>query len=198
MRRLVDGLAGWATYHQACGAGTHYDEHLFYQHIRAIAQGRNWQVKEQQPIDYQMARKRRGAPSSVDFVFFRRPGNQWSRKGLVFVEIKYLRGDNPSQDIANIRKDIDKLRSLQPNDLVSPPDVTECGSPARFLFVLAQGSGLAATIKLKSRDNRDLITLLRKARRGGYKSLYHAQGDTHLESGLEWHAFAIGSARWPK
>jgi hypothetical protein len=196
MRRLVDGLAGWATYHQACRAGRHYEEHLFYQHIEMIALGRNWQVKQQQPIIGSSSTK--GAPSTVDFVFFRRPGNQWSRRGLLFVEVKYLRGDHPTQDIVNIRKDIDKLRGLQPTSLANAPHLGQCGSPARFLLIVAQKSGLAATINLTSRDHADVVKMLRNARDDQPDMVYHAESDAYIKDGLKWQVFAIGSARWPK
>jgi hypothetical protein len=68
MRRLVDGMAGWATFHQACGASRHYDEHLFYQHIDALASGRQWRVSQQHRI---LGVVRRGAPSTIDFVIYR-------------------------------------------------------------------------------------------------------------------------------
>jgi hypothetical protein len=196
MRRLVDGLAGWATYHQACGAGRHYDEHLFYQHIERIALGRNWQVKQQQPIVGSTPAK--GAPSTIDFVFFRKPGYQRSRRGLLFVEVKYLRGDHPTQDIENIRKDIDKLRGLQPASLANAPHLAQCGSPARFLLIVAQKSGLAATINLTSRDHADVVEMLRNARDDKPDLVYHAEGDAYIKDGLKWQVFAIGSARWPK
>ena len=134
MRRLVDGLAGWAAYYQACGVGRHYDEHLFYQHIEAIASGRGWKVKQPHPL---IGSGGRGAPSTVDFVISRKSGEAGSRAGLLFVEVKYLRGNNPSQDLEQLRKDIAKLRGLEASAFQRNQRIAQCGPPARFLLICA-------------------------------------------------------------
>lgn len=39
------------------------------------------------------------------------PGEAGSHAGLLFVEVKYLRGDHPSQNLGQLHKDITKLRA---------------------------------------------------------------------------------------
>lgn len=143
MRRVVDGLAGWITYYQACGTGRHYDEHVFYQHVDNLAAGRGWRVLQQEKIAGQGTP---GAPSSVDFVIYRRPVNPASREGLLFLEVKYLRGDNPSQDLGNLWDDVTKLRPLTPSGLVCHATFTQCGPPAKFLLVVGQVGDLQNTL----------------------------------------------------
>lgn len=156
-------MAGWATYYQACGAGRHYDEHLFYPHIEAIAGGRRWKVNQQHPL---IASGGPGAPSTVDFVISRKAGEAGSRAGLLFVEVKYLRGDHPSQDLDQLRKDIVKLRGLEAGDFQRNERIVQCGTPARFLLVFAQNAGLDAVGKCASRTHGAIARLITKARTG--------------------------------
>jgi hypothetical protein len=81
----------------------------------------------------------RGAPSTVDFVISRKAGEAGSRAGLLFVEVKYLRGDSPSQDLDQLRKDIQKLRGLEPSAFQHNQRIVQCGPPARFMLICAQG-----------------------------------------------------------
>ena len=194
MRRLVDGLAGWATYYQACGAGRHYDEHLFYQHIEAIAVGRRWKVGQQYPL---IGTGGRGAPSTVDFVISRRTGEAGSRAALLLVEVKYLRGDNPSQDLDQLRKDIQKLRGLQASAFQQNQRIVQCGPPARFLLICAQKVGLDAVDSCVSRTNGAIGRLITEARTGNQRNIYRASMQTHLREKLEWVVMAIGEPRWP-
>lgn len=198
MRRLVDGIVGWATYYQACGAGRHYDEHLFYQHIEAIAVGRGWKVKQQQKI---VSTKGPGAPSTVDFVIYRPPGNLSSRAGIALVEVKYLRGDSPSQDASYLWQDVEKLRGLKVGELADSKTLAPCGLPAKFLLVVGQNSGLAATTKINPRldGSRKAVEMLREATADvPPDSIYWAEANTYLKESLRWRAMAIASRRWPK
>jgi hypothetical protein len=94
-RRIVDGVAAWATFHQAGHPNAHYDEHLFYPAIREIAEGRNWDAKQQQPLKRLAGAI--GASKTVDFLIYRNSGTQ--RSPVIIVEVKYLRGKNPVQDL---------------------------------------------------------------------------------------------------
>lgn len=194
MRRLVDGLAGWATYYQACGAGRHYNEHLFYPRIEAIAAGRGWKVNQQHPL---IGSGGRGAPSTVDFVISRKVGEAGSRAGMLFVEVKYLRGDHPSQDLEQLRKDIAKLRGLEANDFQQSQRIVQCGPPARFLLIFAQEAGLDAVGACASRRNGAIARLITKARTGNHRNIYRASMQTYLRENLEWVVMAIGEQRWP-
>lgn len=194
MRRLVDGLAGWAAYYQACGAGRHYDEHLFYPHIEAIASGRGWKVTQQHKL---IGKGGRGAPSSVDFVISRKAGEAGSRAGLIFIEVKYLRGDNPSQDLEQLRKDIRKLRGLESTALQHNQRIIQCGSPARFLLICAQEAGLDAIGSCRSQTNGAIANLITKARTGNHRNIYRASMQTYLRENLEWVVIAVGERRWP-
>jgi hypothetical protein len=196
MRRMVDGLAGWATYHQAVGAKQLYNEHFFYQPVHDIAVGRHWEVRGQAKIVDSNLRK--GPPSTIDFVFFRRPNNQWSRSGIVFVEVKYLRGDNPSQDIAELRKDINKLRHSDISDLEYSAILNHGGSPAKFLIVVGQTNGLTKNMNLRSRSDPGVVKMLRRGMQNPGAAAYAAVGDTYLSEEFDWRALAFGESRWPK
>lgn len=194
MRRLVDGMAGWATFHQACGANRHYDEHLFYQHIDALASGRQWRVSQQHPV---LGPVRRGAPSTIDFVIYRDSAHADTLPGLAFVEVKYLRGTNPSQDLHELRKDIDKLRTVQPESLASSNQFLACGRPLRFLLIFAQEAGLNAVKNCKTRMHRDVAAMVEQARTGDHKNIYRASMETYLKTSLEWVVIAIAEQGWP-
>lgn len=198
MRRVVDGLAGWITYYQACGTGRHYDEHVFYQHVDDLAAGRGWKVLQQKQIAGQGTP---GAPSTVDFVIYRRPGNQLSREGLLFLEMKYFRGDNPTQDLGYLWDDITKLRPLVPSGLVSHATLTQCGPPAKFLLVVGQVGDLQKTLNCNPRiqDKVKAHRLLSEAmKEEPPKGIYWAQPETYLRDNLRWRVMAISSRNWPK
>lgn len=194
MRRLVDGMAGWATFHQASGANRHYDEHLFYQHIDSLASGRRWRVSQQHRI---LGPVRRGAPSTIDFVFHRDRSYADTQPGLAFVEVKYLRGSNPSQDLRELRKDINKLRSVDSAALVSSNRLVSCGRPLRFLLIFAQEAGLDAIRDCGTRMHRDVAAMVEQAREGALKNVYRASMGTYLKTSLEWVVIAIAEQRWP-
>lgn len=198
MRRLVDGLAAWATYHQASASGRHYDEHTFYQHLEHIAAGRGWQVVQQAQVVGQGAR---GAPSTIDFVFFRRPGNLMSRAGLAFVEVKYLRGNQRSQDLRLLWDDVEKLRGLQVRNLVEANRFEACGTPAKFVLVIGQMSDLEATVACKptaAGRRKSRLMLERSISETPPSGIYWAEGNTYLKRGLAWRVMAIGPSQWPK
>jgi hypothetical protein len=197
MRRLVDGLAGWATYYQACGAGRHYEEHLFYQHIEQIAVGRRWRVSLQHALVGSLP-VRRSPPSSVDFVISRKLGEAGSRAGLVFLEVKYLRGTNPSQDLKQLRQDIDKLRALNPQGLINNQRILQCGDPAKFILIFAQQAGLDAIASLRPRVNGNIASMIVKARSCNHRNVYRASMQTYLRDSLEWVTIAIGEPYWPR
>jgi hypothetical protein len=194
MRRIVDGLAGWATYYQACGAGRHYNEHLFYPHIEAIVVGRGWKVDQQPAL---IGSGKRGAPSTVDFVISRKIGEARSRAGLLFVEVKYLRGDHPAQDLQQLRKDIAKLRGLEASGFQHNQHLVQFDPPARFLLIIAQEAGLEAVGACASRRNNAIARLIAKARTGNHRNIYRASMHTYLRENLEWVVVAIGEQRWP-
>ncbi|GGN59218.1 hypothetical protein GCM10011349_39530 [Novosphingobium indicum] len=194
MRRLVDGMAGWATFHQASGPNRHYDEHLFYQHIATLASGRDWRVSQQHRI---VGPTRRGAPSTIDFVFYRESSYAGTQPGLAFVEVKYLRGSNPSQDLRELRRDIDKLRSIGSAQIASKQGLSASGKPLRFLLIFAQEAGLDAIRDCATRTHRDVAAMIEQARTGDHKNIYRASMGTYLKTSLEWVVIAIAEQRWP-
>jgi hypothetical protein len=194
MRRLVDGMAGWATFYQASMANRHYDEHLFYQHIESLAAGRLWRVSQQHRI---LGPMRRGAPSTIDFVIFRDSSYAETQPGLALVEVKYLRGSNPSQDLRELRRDIDKLRAVEPESLASSNQLLACGRPLRFLLIFAQEAGLDAIRDCGTRIHRDVAEMVEQARTGDHKNIYRASMGTYLNTSLEWVIIAIAEQRWP-
>lgn len=193
MRRLVNGMAGWAAFHQSTGSSKYYDEHLFYQHIAQIAEGRRWRVNQQQALQS----SRRGAPSTIDFVFWRENGYADTRESLAFVEVKYLLGTNPSQDLRELRKDIDKLRTTDPTMLVNNQRLLYCGPAAKFLLIFAQENGLDAVENCASRLHGEIAALVGLARTGDAKNIYRSSLGTHLYTSLEWVVMAIAEKRWP-
>ena len=196
MRRMVDGLAGWATYQQAAGAKQLYNEHFFYHPVHDIASGRHWEVRGQAKIIDLV--RRRGPPNTIDFVLFRRINNQWSRPGIVFIEVKYLRGDNPTQDIAELRKDINKLRLVSVAGIENSSILSQCGLPAKFLIVVGQMAGLAKCMNLQSRSDPGVVKMLKRGMENPGSSAYAATGDTYLHDEFAWRALAFGESRWPK
>ena len=195
MSRLVDGMAGWATFHQASAANRHYDEHLFYQHIAELASGRQWRVSQQHRI---LGASRRGAPSTIDFAIYRDRSYAGTQPGLALVEVKYLRGSNPSQDLRELRKDIDKLRAADPNMLAASNRLLACGRPLRFLLVFAQEAGLDAMRDCATRTHRDVSAMVEHARTGSHKNIYRASMGTYLKTSSEWVVIAISEQRWPR
>lgn len=195
MRRLVDGMAGWATFHQASGANRHYDEHLFYQHIASLASGRQWRVSQQHRI---LGPVRRGAPSTVDFVIHRDSSHADTKPGIAIIEVKYLRGSNPSQDLRELRKDIDKLRAIEVTSLASSDQFVACGRPVRFLLIFAQEAGLDAIKGCGTRMHRDIAAMVEEAREGDHRNIYRASMGTYLKTSLEWVVLAIAEQRWPR
>jgi len=194
MRRLVDGMAGWATFYQSAAANRHYNEHLFYQHIESLASGRQWRVSQQHQI---LGPARPGAPSTIDFVIYRDSSYADTQPGLALVEVKYLRGTNPSQDLRELRRDIDKLRGTEPVSLASPARLTACGRPLRFLLILAQEAGLDAIKDCGTRMHGDVAAMVQQARTGNHKNIYRASMGTYLRTSLEWVVIAIAEQRWP-
>ena len=197
MRRMVDGLAGWITFQQAAGASALYGEHFFYPPMQAIALGRKWQVSAQESIIPQNANKS-GPPSTIDFIFYRQNKNQWSREGIVIVEVKYLRGDNKTQDIKELRGDIDKLRPLQISQLQYFNTFQNCGAPAKFLIVVGQKSDLEKISNMKARKNIEVVKMLKRGLNNPGKNTYYAIGNTYLSEKYEWQVIAFGETRWPK
>jgi len=196
MRRLVDGVAAWATFHQAGHPVAHYDEHLFYPPIREIAEGRRWTAKQHQSIIRASAAN--GAPETIDFVIFRKAGSGSKRSALVFVEVKYFRGKKPSQDIKYLRNDINKLSSIATSDLECAQLIADCSEPARFLLIVARGEQLDATIACKSRKHAGVSKMLRRARDKQLATVYKSTATNYLKTAHQWRAIAIGSPQWPE
>jgi len=194
MKRLVDGLAGWVTFYQACGVGRHYTEHLFYEHIEAIVKGRDWKVKPQAKLVSPAGRV--GAPDTIDFVFYRRAQVR-TPAGLLFVEVKYLRGDAPSQDLSYLKQDIDKLRVTDVQALQAANTFQACGDPVKFLLIVWQGEGLNKTLALKTRTNKAVQTMLKRANTKDGRGYYKARQEPHLKRDVYWHVWAIAEPQWP-
>ena len=194
MKRLVDGLGGWVTYYQSCGLGRHYTEHLFYEHIEAIVKGRDWKVMAQ--AKFVSPTGRAGAPDTIDFVFYRRTHLR-TPAGLLFVEVKYLRGDAPSQDLAYLKQDIDKLRATDVQALQAPNTFQGCGDPVKFLLIVCQAEGLDKTLALKARKNQSVQTMLKRANTRDGRGYYKARQQPHLKPAVHWHVWAIAEPQWP-
>ncbi|MGP8254235.1 MAG: hypothetical protein ACLQMU_00935 [Methanoregula sp.] len=130
VRRLVDGLAGWLTFRQAGGARTLYSEYSLYPPIYEIATGRAWPVLAQEPI--MNSTRGDGAPSTIDFVFYEKPrGGSQASRGLVMMELKYLRGENTTNELEGLHDDFTKLRMVSPNTLRNATSFLACGAPGK-------------------------------------------------------------------
>lgn len=196
MRRLVDGVAAWATFHQAGHPVAHYDEHLFYTPIREIAEARGWVARQQEKLIRAAGAK--GAPKSVDFIIFRKNRAMIPQNlPLLFVEVKYLRGANPSQDIAYLADDIEKLRNLSQVDLECASTLARCKTPTKFLLILARNHEWDAILACNSKKNVGVAAMLRQARSLKQASVYRSKISTYLKAEYQWQAMAIGSRRWP-
>src|SRR5258708_6422995 len=116
VRRLVEGLAGWLTFRQAGGAKTLYSEYFLYTPIYEIASGRAWSVLAQEPISNSV--RKCGAPSTLDFVFYEKSrGGSTGARGLVMMEVKYLRGRNTTLELGGLEDDFTKLRTVTADGL---------------------------------------------------------------------------------
>lgn len=196
MRRLVDGVAAWATFHQAGHPVGHYDEHMFYTPIREIAEGRGWTAKQQQEIV--RSPKPPGAPETIDFVIFRKASAVSKRSPLIFIEVKYLRGDSPGQEFKYLKNDIDKLSPLIPTELKCAQSIAGCSEPAKFLLILARQEELDRTLKFKPKKNKAISEMLHTACGKPRSNIYRSTISTHLKSDHHWQAIAIAERRWPK
>lgn len=197
MRRIVDGLAGWATYYQACNIQAHYDEGVFYEAIFAIAKGRGFTVIRQAKLARDVGQQ--GAPWALDFVIHRPPGRGSKHPSLIFVEVKYLRGQRQTQDLRYLRADIEKLRPLKAVELECAAQIAACGAPSKFLLIIGRGDELDRFDKHKSKKNPRVLKMLKAARTmPAQKLVYRARTSTYLASDHRWEVLAIGSPSWPK
>lgn len=103
---------------QATGARTLYCEHFLYPPIYDIAKGREWAVQAQQPL--------KGSAKTIDFIFFR-PRRGKREAGLVFLEVKYLTGINPSQECKRLGEDFQKLKKVSAERLKDADEASKCG-----------------------------------------------------------------------
>lgn len=196
MRRIVDGLAGWVTYHQAGHPSTHYDEHLFYEPIRTIVEGRHWIAKQQQTIS--KFKKGSGGSGSLDFVIFRQSRSNPNRTRAVLVEVKYIRSGNITQDLKYLRADIDKLRTLKYERLACASLLENCDDPSRFLLVISREDAFCKIIKSKSRKNSAVVKMLKRAHTQKIRGIYRTKAASHLKRDHQWQVIAMSESQWPK
>ncbi|WP_189048809.1 hypothetical protein [Aliidongia dinghuensis] len=196
IRRLVDGLAGWLTFKQAGAARTLYCEHFLYPPIYEIASGRGWSVLAQEPITTSSARS--GAPSTLDFVFFEKSRNiQRGSRGLIMIEIKYIRGDNITLELQGLYDDFTKLRTAVPNVLRSAKSLSSCGDPDKWQIVVAQRKAYNKISRSRSKKFPEIVKLLTDALSDKPSQLlYRSIIETKLKSDFHWHVIAIGENRW--
>ena len=155
IRRLLDGIGGWLTFRQAAGDKPLYCEHFMYPPIYDVVRSREWRVRAQEPI--KRVRGALGAPQTMDFIFFR---NDTERHGLVFLEIKYVRNKNRTNEIDGLAEDMAKLRGTEPTDIESSDTIAECGAPRRFLLVLGQAQAFQGLASAKSRKYPKIVKML--------------------------------------
>jgi hypothetical protein len=197
MRRIVDGLAGWVTFHQACNINDHYDEYGFYDAIKKIGRGRGFTVTPQAKL--LKSNSKQGRKSTIDFVIYRPAGVSSKYASLIFLEVKYLRGEIPSQDISYLRGDIDKLRLLAPEGLDCVDQIKACGNPSRFLLIVGRGEELDRFNTHSSEKNPGVLEMLKSARSAKLpKLVYRSRAVSYLKPNLRWEVIAIGARRWPK
>jgi hypothetical protein len=194
MKRLVDGLSGWLTYQQASHAKTLYGEHFLYPPLHEIAKGRGWKVRAQ--VSLKRAPNSIGAPKSLDFVLYRREASDHDA-GLIFLEVKHLKGKNPSLELRRLRGDMSKLSVVSSRDIDRFPGAANSGQPKKFILVAAQDENYRALLKVKSKENSGVVKMLRSAFREEVPtSVYLTKVDSHLKSALQWHVISFGESVW--
>jgi hypothetical protein len=169
---------------------------LFYEPLRVVGRGQHWVVRQQQTIIPKKAKV--GARESVDFVIHRKKGDKASRASVLIIEVKYFRGDNPTQDIKNLRADIDKLRALDPATLECASSLPLQTKAVKFLLVICKSGAMNRTLNRKSKNHQAVVTMLTKAR--GPKRprvAYRSFPQTHLKEDDRWEIIALGEQRWP-
>ena len=196
VRRLVDGLAGWLTFRQAGGAKTLYSEYFLYPPIYEIASGRAWSVLAQEPITSLLPKD--GAPSTVDFVFYEKSrGGSPDSRGLIMMEVKYLRGENTTQELRGLQDDFTKLRIVARDDLRNATLLSACGPPDKWQIIVAQREAYDKLSKSKSRQFSGVVEMLAATTSRPSRLVYRSVIETKLKSEFHWHVIAIGEERWP-
>ncbi|MBR0688547.1 hypothetical protein JQ594_21655 [Bradyrhizobium manausense] len=193
IRRIVDGLSGWLVHQQAMKATV--NEHVLYPAITQIAQGRGWKVRSQQKLV--RLKGATGAPKQIDLLFHRKFKNA-KRVTTVVLEVKYLRGENPSADRAALLKDMKKLSATALEDLADHGDEENYSQPKRFLLIAAHDSAFRKSAKPVAK-NQPVAKILRKALREelpGY--VYQTTTPTYLLEELHWIVAAFGEKAWSK
>jgi hypothetical protein len=189
IRRLLDGISGWLTYQQSTGAKTLYCEHFLYPPIHDIAKGRKWNVRAQQAINKEETK--RGAPKTIDFILCRRKTNDYKR-GLLFVEIKYLVDTNKTVQLRELFEDMTKLQDNDASSIEGEATISHCGPAKKFLLVIAQGSVFEAFAKTKSRKNPETVQMLASALSAQLpRSIYRSTVESKLKksfTGMLWHS----------
>lgn len=196
LNRLLDGIAGWLTYQQSCGAKTLYCEHFLYPPVHDIAKGREWTVRAQQQV--KRRNQQQGAAKSIDFIFYRHE-TEAIYAGLVFLEIKYLRNSNSTIELRGLAEDMQKLASVAAEDIDSDDDIPDCGRPYKYLLIVGQDDSFNALTKVKSGQHPDIVKMLKSALNVDLpNSVYRSYVQTKLKKELHWHAVAFGERAWPK
>jgi hypothetical protein len=195
VRRLVEGLVGWLTFRQAAGAKTLYSEYFLYPPIYEIASGRRWSVLAQEPIKNSMP----GAPSTLDFVFYEKADNRSpDRRGLILMEVKYLRGENTTNELRGLQEDFTKLRAVTRDGLRNARSLAACGTPSKWQIIVAQREAYEKLSKSKSNKFPRVTEMLATALADNPPRLvYRSVIETKLKSQFHWHVIAIGEERWP-
>jgi predicted CopG family antitoxin len=196
VRRLVDGLAGWLTFKQACGASSLYCEHFLYPPMYDIVSGRGWSVLAQEVITNSTPKN--GPPRTLDFVFYEKPNKYGGLRGLIMIEVKYLRDDNVTQELCGLDEDFMKLRGVTPNNLRNAKALSACGTPGKWQLIVAQRDVYDKLSKAKSKKFSKVVEMLANA--SSQKTLsqvYRSVIETKLKSEFHWHVVAIGEKQWP-
>ena len=194
MRRLIDGISGWLTYQQAAGAKTLYCEHFLYPPIHEIASGRKWTVRAQERVKRQTGA--RGSPRTVDFIFFRTDTKDY-KPGLIFLEVKYLRGSNPTIQLREIGNDIKKLSGIGASDVESATTISKCGTAKKFILVAAQDFRFKKFARTASIKNPEVVQMLASSLRTNLpRSVYRSTVESKLKEEFHWHALAFGERAW--
>lgn len=197
VHRLVDGVAGWLTYKQAAGARTLYSEYFLYQPIYEIASGQGWSVRAQEPIANRP--KKSGAPSTLDFVFYELPLKDDRNIGIIMMEVKYLRGENTTQELRTLQDDFTKLRAAKSDDLRHTKSPSACGTPGKWQLIVARREAYRKLSACKSKEFSSVIKMLKAASCSKKSSsIYHSTIETKLKSEFHWRVIAIPEKIWPQ
>jgi len=174
-----------------------YSEYFLYPPIYEIASGRAWSVLAQEPV--RNLEPKDGAPRTLDFVFYKKPyGESRDYRGLIMMEVKYLRGENTTQELEGLQDDFTKLRNVAPGDLRHATSFLTCGAPDKWQVIVAQREAYDKLSRARTKRFPDVVDMLATAVSAKTPRLiYRSVIETKLKSGFHWHVIAIGEERWP-